>query len=88
MGEGSYIGFSMLKPPSLTGKASRACSVSPNSPFPVMEGKMWYLMASSRDWKKEQSVFVVRIRCFHLLESPCVKAEYAACGIWHSWKVV
>ena len=43
-------------------------------------GKKWYLRVSSRDWKKEQSVFVVRIRYFHLLESQCVKAKYEACG--------
>ena len=78
--EGSDVGFSMPKPPSLTGKASRGRSVSLNAPFPVMAGKKWYLMASSRGWKREQSVFVVRIRNFHLLESPCVKSEYAACG--------
>ena len=47
-----------------------ARSVSLNAPFPEMAG----------GWKKEQSVFVIRIRYFHLLESPCVKAEYAACG--------
>ena len=80
MGEGSDFGFSITKPPSLIGKASSARSVSLNASFPVMAGKKWYLRVSSRDWKKEQSVFVVRIRYFHLLESPCVKAEYEACG--------
>ena len=58
----------------------RPSSVSLNASFPVMAGKKWDLRVSSRDWKKEQSVFVVRIRYFHLLESQCVKAKYEACG--------
>ena len=87
--EGSDVGFSMPTPPSLTGKASRARSVSLNASLPVMAGKKWYLMVSSRGWKKNNQCLTSALDI-----STCWKAHVwrlsmqHVVGLWHSWRAV
>ena len=73
-------GFEMAIPADLVGRERRSRCPGVRLLWPVMAGMKESAISSSNGWNNLDISGVVRIKWFQRGFSPCIKAEYDACG--------